>query len=60
MFAVSDLDAGTRADDVMRRLRDAAPEAEILQCRIGGVVGAHTGPGVVAIAVTPDEAPISI
>lgn len=60
MFAVSDLDAGTRADDVMRRLRDAAPDAEILRCRIGGVVGAHTGPGVVAIAVSPVEAPFSI
>lgn len=54
-FAIADLDAHRRADDVVTRLRAADPDARIVRCRIGGVVGAHTGPGVVAIAVTPDE-----
>ncbi len=55
MVAVADLDAPARAEAVEARWRAADPAARVLRCAIGGVVGAHTGPGVIAVSVTPSR-----
>jgi DegV family protein with EDD domain len=52
--AVQHLAAPDRADDVATRLREAVPGLrELYVGEVGAVVGAHVGPGMVAVAVSP-------
>jgi len=53
LVSISDLDAPGRVEAVIDQWRVAAPDSPIIRSTIGGVVGAHTGPGVIAIAITP-------
>jgi DegV family protein with EDD domain len=52
-IAVQQLAAQGPADALAERLRGAYPDATIVQCPVGGVVGAHVGPGMVAVVVSP-------
>ncbi|GAA2742471.1 DegV family protein [Terrabacter aerolatus] len=53
-LAVHHLDARARADQIAGELRDLVPGSpEVLVVELGAVVGAHVGPGTVAIAVSP-------
>ncbi len=53
-IAVHHLDAQTRAGDLVDRLRTrAAPTATVVLVELGAVVGAHVGPGTIAVAVSP-------
>lgn len=52
-IAVQHLAAQGPADALAQRMRDAYPEATIVQCPVGGVVGAHVGPGMVAVVIAP-------
>ncbi len=52
-IAVQHLDAQDRAAALAERLRAALPEANVIECPVGGVVGAHVGPGMVAVVVAP-------
>ena len=52
-FAVQHLAAQERADALAVRLRMDHPDAEVVECAVGGVVGAHVGPGMVAVVVAP-------
>lgn len=52
--AVQHLDSQTRAEDLAARLRERMEGAhEILTVELGAVVGAHVGPGTLAVAVSP-------
>lgn len=51
--AVQHLGAPERASDLAHRLRGRLPEAEVIEGVVGGVVGAHVGPGMVAVVVAP-------
>jgi DegV family protein with EDD domain len=52
--AVQHLAAPDRADDVASRLRESIPGIrELYVGEVGAVVGAHVGPGMVAVAVSP-------
>lgn len=52
-IAVQHLDAADRARTLADRLAARVPGAVVVECPIGGVVGAHVGPGVVSVAVSP-------
>lgn len=52
-FAVQHLAAPERAAALADDLRVKYPSAEIIECPVGGVVGAHVGPGMVAVVVSP-------
>lgn len=52
-IAVQHLDAAERAHDLAATLRESLPGTRIVECPLGAVVGAHTGPGIVAVAVSP-------
>ena len=52
-IAVQHLGAPQRATEVSQALASRIPGALIVQCPIGGVVGAHVGPGMVAVIVSP-------
>lgn len=52
-IAVQHIDAQERADQLAARLRDALGGHEVLQLEIGAVVGAHVGPGMVSVVVSP-------
>lgn len=55
-IVVQHLDAAQRAQDLVVTLRTAFDQSEaleIIECPVGGVVGAHVGPGMVAIVVGP-------
>ena len=52
-IAVQHLGAPERAADLARRLGDRLPGTTIVECPVGGVVGAHVGPGMVAAVVAP-------
>ena len=53
-IAVHHLDARTRAEQIAGELRTMVPGSpEVLVVELGAVVGAHVGPGTVAIAVSP-------
>jgi DegV family protein with EDD domain len=57
-IVVQHLDAAARARDLVDTLRSAFPDdelSEIIECPVGGVVGAHVGPGMVAVVVGPAE-----
>lgn len=51
--AVQHLAAPQRAAQLAERLANRLPDAPIVQCPVGGVVGAHVGPGMVAAIVAP-------
>lgn len=55
LVSISDLDAPARVEAVISQWQVAAPDSPIIRSTIGGVVGAHTGPGVIAIAITPES-----
>ena len=52
-IAVQHLDAEERAHALAVALRGYLPETRIIECPLGAVVGAHTGPGIVAVVVSP-------
>ncbi len=52
-IAVQHLDGDERARDLARSLIDYLPGTRIVECPLGAVVGAHTGPGIVAVVVSP-------
>jgi DegV family protein with EDD domain len=56
-LAVHHLRAGDAAGDVQRDLRDRLPDAPCPAIEVGAVIGVHTGPGMVAVAVVPGAAP---
>jgi DegV family protein with EDD domain len=57
-IAVHHLDSPTRAQDLADRLRDEVGNAhEVLLVELGAVVGAHVGPGTLAVAVSPRPQP---
>ena len=51
-IAVQHLSAGARAADLAANLRTRLPAASVVECPVGGVVGAHVGPGMVAVVVS--------
>jgi DegV family protein with EDD domain len=57
-IAVQHLDSSARAEDLAGRLREAVATAhEVLVVELGAVVGAHVGPGTLAVAVCPRNRP---
>jgi DegV family protein with EDD domain len=53
-IAVHHLDSQTRAEDLAERLRErVAASADVSIVELGAVVGAHVGPGTLAVAVSP-------
>jgi DegV family protein with EDD domain len=53
-IAVHHLDSETRAADLCDRLRTKVPSSStVLLVELGAVVGAHVGPGTIAVAVSP-------
>jgi DegV family protein with EDD domain len=53
-IAVQHLDAADRADALAARLRDRLPGLSgITVCEVGAVIGAHVGPGVLGVIVSP-------
>ncbi|NUR16399.1 MAG: DegV family protein [Dermatophilaceae bacterium] len=53
-LAVHHLDAAARADQIAAELREMVPGSpKVIVVELGAVVGAHVGPGTVAIAVSP-------
>ncbi len=55
--AVMHLDAATRADELADRLRQRLPEAQVMVGEVGAVIGSHTGPGMLAVIVSPVRTP---
>jgi DegV family protein with EDD domain len=51
--AVQHLASPDRARELASRLRGRLATSEIVECPVGGVVGAHVGPGMVAVVVAP-------
>jgi DegV family protein with EDD domain len=51
--AVQHLDASERAHALAATLSDYLPRSRVIVCPLGAVVGAHTGPGIVAAVVSP-------
>lgn len=52
-IAVQHLVAQDRAHALADRLRARLPHADVVECPVGGVVGAHVGPGLVSVVVSP-------
>ena len=53
-LAVHHLDAPDRAEGIADQLRSTVPEArQVRVVELGAVVGAHVGPGTIAVAVAP-------
>jgi DegV family protein with EDD domain len=52
-IAVQHLGAPERASALARQLRGDLPGSTVIECPVGGVVGAHVGPGMVAVVVSP-------
>ncbi len=52
--AVQHLASPERAGALADELRTRLPQAQIVLAPVGGVVGAHVGPGMVAVIVSPD------
>jgi len=53
-IAVHHLDSQTRAGDLVDRLRTRVPSSTtVILVELGAVVGAHVGPGTIAVAVSP-------
>jgi DegV family protein with EDD domain len=57
-IAVHHLDSPSRAQDLAGRLRDRVVDSSSVEVvELGAVVGAHVGPGTLAVAVSPRPAP---
>lgn len=57
-IAVHHLDSAARAEDLAQRLRSRVMTAhEVSVVELGAVVGAHVGPGTLAVAISPRPAP---
>ncbi len=52
-IAVQHLAAPERASALADDLRTQLPDCPLVECEVGGVVGAHVGPGMVAVVVSP-------
>ncbi|QKE84358.1 DegV family protein [Arthrobacter sp. NEB 688] len=52
-LAVHHLDSAERAESLAERLRGRMPTAAVRVVELGAVVGAHVGPGTLAVAVVP-------
>lgn len=52
-IAVQDVDAPDRADSLMSQLRERLPGISIVRSQLGAAVGAHLGPGAVAVVIAP-------
>jgi len=53
-IAVHHLASPARADVLAAKIRDRVPALrELVVCEVGAVVGAHVGPGMLAVAVSP-------
>ena len=53
-IAVHHLDSAARAEDLAGRIRERVSTAgEVVVVELGAVVGAHVGPGTLAVAVSP-------
>ena len=53
-IAVHHLDSQTRASDLVERLQArVASTTTVVLVELGAVVGAHVGPGTIAVAVSP-------
>lgn len=53
--AVQHLGAPERAEALARELESELPEARVVLGTVGGVVGAHVGPGMVSVVVAPAD-----
>ena len=57
-ISVHHLDSATRAEELAARLRERVAGAhEVRVVELGAVVGAHVGPGTIAVAISPRLAP---
>jgi DegV family protein with EDD domain len=57
-IAVHHLDSKSRADDLAARLTERlADGSDVRVVELGAVVGAHVGPGTIAVAVSPRPGP---
>jgi len=57
-IAVHHLDSQARAGDLADRLRTRVPpSATVILVELGAVLGAHVGPGTIAVAVSPRPSP---
>jgi len=52
-IAVQHLAAPERAHALAEQLRAACTGSTVIECPVGGVVGTHVGPGMVAVVVSP-------
>jgi fatty acid-binding protein DegV len=53
-IAVHHLDSQSRAGDLVDRLRTRVPSSTtVILVELGAAVGAHVGPGTIAVAVSP-------
>ena len=52
-IAVQHLGAPERARVLAEQLRVECANSTVIECPVGGVVGAHVGPGMVAVVVSP-------
>ncbi len=53
-LAVQHLDAAVRAGELAERLRERLPGLlSVTVCEVGAVIGAHVGPGVLGVIVSP-------
>lgn len=57
VVAVQTLRPGPDADLVEAALRERLPGTPVAPLRLGGVIGAHVGPGVIGVAVVPRLVP---
>jgi DegV family protein with EDD domain len=54
-IAVQHLGSPERAETLAQELTAALPEARVVVGTVGGVVGAHVGPGMVSVVVSPAD-----
>ncbi len=52
-FGVAHCDAEDRAEEVAREIRERYPETDVMIVECGPALGAHGGPGALAVAVLP-------
>jgi DegV family protein with EDD domain len=52
-LAIHHLQAEPAAATVRQELLRRLPDSELVETEVGGVIGVHTGPGMVAVAVVP-------
>jgi DegV family protein with EDD domain len=52
-FGVAHCDAAALAESIAREIRERYPESDVMIVECGPALGAHGGPGAVAVAVLP-------